>query len=107
MPEASFRLPRKFQPALHDGAIDPSRTKGLLDERERLFGVELFARKDIHEKDGEFQKIIVKQYLTLAADRKWKVVACVEKGKLLSKEAIAEKVWSSVKPHLGATNDLP
>ncbi len=57
-------------------------------------------QKDIHETDEKFQKKVVEQYLALAAEKKWTVIECIEKGMLLSPEKISEMILDSVLPHL-------
>ena len=58
-------------------------------------------KQDIAEKDLEHRKASEEMYLKLAKKhRHWKMVECVEKGKLLSREAIFEHVLQLVKPIL-------
>lgn len=56
---------------------------------------------DIHEADTDYQSAVLAEYLRLAARKPhWKVVECVEDGKLLSPAAIHERVWDTVRAHL-------
>lgn len=53
--------------------------------------------KDIHEEDIDYLKSVQQMYLNLASREKyWQKIDCVENGKLLPKEEIAEKVWNIV-----------
>ncbi len=49
---------------------------------------------DVHEADVLFQREVRREYLGESKkNRVWRVVKCVEKGKLLSREEIAARVW--------------
>jgi dTMP kinase len=66
-------------------AVELTKKKG-----ERAY---LGAKKDILESDNAHREESEKMYLSLAAKRRnWVVIECVEDGKILSKEAIHEKV---------------
>lgn len=55
-------------------------------------------QRDIHERDGDFLCRVEKEYLNLAETRKeWQIINCIENGKILSREKIAEKVYAIVK----------
>lgn len=59
------------------------------------------ATKDQHEEDPEYQRAVVEMYLWLAKhNENWRVVNCMEKGKLLSREEIHLKVMKIVKKEL-------
>jgi len=58
-------------------------------------------KQDIAEKDLDHRKASEEMYLKLAKKhRHWKTVECIEKGELLSREAIFEHVLQLVKPIL-------
>ncbi|MFA5185928.1 MAG: thymidylate kinase [Patescibacteria group bacterium] len=60
-------------------------------------------RTDIHQKDIEHLRAAERAYLRLPeidTAENWKVVECVEDGKLLPIDAIHERVWSLVSPLL-------
>lgn len=52
--------------------------------------------KDEHEKDAAFERRVHKNYLELARRNNWIVVACVEGKKLLSANAVHERVWNAL-----------
>ena len=54
-------------------------------------------KKDIHESDIYHLRDSEKAYLQVAKMFKWKTIECVENGSLLSKEKIAERVYSLLK----------
>ncbi|MFH0875410.1 MAG: thymidylate kinase [archaeon] len=66
------------------------------EKREYLEG----KKKDLHEKNTEYLKKVEEEYLALAKKNKWIKIDCVEKGNILSKEQIAEKIWSYILPNL-------
>jgi dTMP kinase len=59
-------------------------------------------KRDIHEKDLKHLANALRSYLEAAKEypRDFRVVDCLQKGKLLSPEKIHEKVWSIVKNNL-------
>jgi len=58
-------------------------------------------KMDKHETNMSFQKKAEAIYERLAnREKHWKRVECYEAGEMLSREAIAEKVWSVVKAYL-------
>jgi len=58
-------------------------------------------KMDKHETNLDLQKKAEAVYERLADKEKlWKKIVCFEKGQMLSREAIAEKVWRMVKPYL-------
>ncbi|MBI4441324.1 hypothetical protein HY639_04090 [Candidatus Woesearchaeota archaeon] len=76
--------------------VPPHVTEHLAEQEQRETG----KQKDLHEKDWGFQRKVVEQYLLLAAERNWHVIDCVRHDLLLSREQIAEKVWTAVVPCL-------
>ncbi len=75
----------------------PTEISKQLEEKESK---ETGKQADIHENDGEFQKRVMEQYLTLAGERNWKVIECVDKGNILPYVTIAESIWKVVLPYL-------
>ncbi len=57
-------------------------------------------KKDIHERDDNYQRNVIEVYDTLAKKEGWIIIECTKEGKLLPREAIAERVWNAVKPLL-------
>ena len=59
-------------------------------------------KRDIHEQDKEYLRRTVDVYHELARTYpdEFKIVPCAQDGKLLSREAIAERLWHTVKPLL-------
>lgn len=54
-------------------------------------------RKDIHEKDLEYQRKVRKAFLELcSAEKNWFKIACASKGKLKTKEEISELIWKAL-----------
>ena len=53
-------------------------------------------KKDIAEEDLEHQKESEKNYISLSEKFGWKKIECVDNGKLLSKEEVAERVWNAL-----------
>lgn len=71
-------------------------TQGLIDNRSKkeYLGTETH---DIHEKDQEYLKKVEKTYRKLASEKKhWVSIECVQDGKMLSVEAIHEKVKAAL-----------
>lgn len=54
-------------------------------------------KKDQYEKDTAYQKRVARMYALLAKDARWRTISCVEKGEMLSRSAISEKVWKAVR----------
>ena len=56
-------------------------------------------KKDIHEKDKKHLENTLKSYLHAAEafPKEFKVIECLEKGKLLSPEIIHQKIWKIIK----------
>lgn len=55
-------------------------------------------KKDIHEKDLNYQISVRKQYLALAKyNTHWCVINCTKNNKILSVEKIHEKIWQALK----------
>ncbi len=56
-------------------------------------------KQDIHEKDKKHLEDTLKSYLQAAEEfpREFKIIECLERGRLLSPEKIHKKVWSLVK----------
>ncbi len=53
--------------------------------------------KDIHEQDTEFLRTVQKRYIEMASvEDGWAKVECVKDGNLLTKEIIADEIWSVV-----------
>jgi dTMP kinase len=54
--------------------------------------------RDQHEKDRRYQKDVVETYLWLAKTRPgWRVIKCVEDGKLLPREQIHKRIMEEIK----------
>jgi dTMP kinase len=66
--------------------VNPDQAKQLLKNK----------KKDILEKNFSFQKEVYKIYLQLQQSQKFTIIGCAENNKLLTKKAIAEKVWKEV-----------
>jgi len=83
---------------LHVPARIAQKLVGKKGERKYLKG----KKRDIHEADIKHLAQAEKTYLEIAKlfPRDFKLVECVGNGKLLSKEAVEEKVWSVVKKFL-------
>lgn len=55
-------------------------------------------QRDIHECNSDFLRRVEGEYLNLAETKsEWHLISCVENGEILSREKIAEKVYSIVK----------
>lgn len=55
-------------------------------------------KKDIHEKDLNYQANVRKQYLALAKyNTHWSIINCVKDNKILAVEKIHEKIWQALK----------
>ncbi|MBI2607640.1 MAG: hypothetical protein HYW51_02325 [Candidatus Doudnabacteria bacterium] len=55
-------------------------------------------KKDKHEADLDHQKRARKRALKiLQSDKSWNRIQCVVNGKLLSKQAIGQKIWQLTK----------
>lgn len=73
--------------------LPPKLAYGLISKRGR--------RKDIHEAEIKHLSAAHKQGLALARqNRGWQIVPCSAKGKILTREQIANKIWTIVKSHL-------
>ena len=59
-------------------------------------------KKDIHEQDQLFQKKVVMTYLSLAQDKQWEVIECIDGQAILPREKIAEMIWSKVQARLNS-----
>ncbi len=57
-------------------------------------------KKDIHEKDLNYQKKVREMFLELTKKENWFLISCVSEDKLQSKEKITELIWNKVKPIL-------
>lgn len=58
-------------------------------------------KRDIHERDGGFLQRVEKEYLSLGeTNKEWEIINCIENRELMSREAIAEKVYSTVDKRL-------
>jgi dTMP kinase len=55
-------------------------------------------KKDIHEEDINHLRYAQQTFLEIAkGKRDWITIDCTENGKMLSEQAIADKVWCTVK----------
>ncbi|MFH0973736.1 MAG: dTMP kinase [Candidatus Micrarchaeota archaeon] len=53
---------------------------------------------DVHEADAAYQKEVQQEYLLAAKrEKNWVVVECAARGRMLSREEIAERVWAALK----------
>lgn len=59
-------------------------------------------KRDIHEKDKKHQAGALDSYLQTAEEfpREFKVIECIEKGKLLPPDIIHQKIWEIIKKKL-------
>lgn len=59
------------------------------------------SKRDMLEADLEHQRRAIKQSLDMLKSKnyKWKKIECMEKGKLLSKQEIASKIWAAINQH--------
>ncbi|OGE86621.1 MAG: dTMP kinase [Candidatus Doudnabacteria bacterium RIFCSPHIGHO2_02_FULL_46_11] len=53
-------------------------------------------KADIYEQDREFLERVRNEYLRLAPLKGWHVINCVQEGRELPREEIAEKIWQIV-----------
>lgn len=62
-------------------------------------------KKDIHEKDLDYQKKVREMFLELCrTEKNWFIVECTEKGKLKTKEKINDFLWSKIELLLNQEN---
>ena len=54
-------------------------------------------KRDLHEADLGHLKAAERTYIEISKKFKYPLVECYERGKILSREEIAKKVWSAVK----------
>lgn len=76
-------------------------SSGLVEKKEArayIGGAESKGVKDGHEKDLDYQQKVINVYTKMSKERNdWKLINCVEDGRLLSVEEIHEKIMEVVK----------
>ncbi|NOZ80811.1 MAG: dTMP kinase [DPANN group archaeon] len=76
-------------------------TAKLIQGREGKAYIKDHAR-DIHEQDRTYQQKVIESYIELCRTEGWQQIDCTDKGRMLAKEAVAEKVWDVVKTALSS-----
>ena len=98
-----FKIPKpdctiilKTSPKISEKLIGKGYDKDKEEKRKSYLGEK---KKDIHEKDKDHLLDALDSYLEAAEmfPKEFKVIDCVENGKLLSKEKIHHRVWDAVK----------
>ena len=76
--------------------VDPEVSKKLLNNDNNAEEYKKGAKKDQHEDDLDFQKAVFAEYMRNIEKSGWDQINCVKDGKLLSVEAIHEKILEKV-----------
>jgi len=70
----------------------------LMDSREQK--TYMNEKKDMHEKDSDYQKKVRKVFLGLCKTENWILIKCVSEGKLKTKEEINKTLWKAIEREL-------
>ncbi|MFH1173218.1 MAG: thymidylate kinase [bacterium] len=81
-------------------SLPPQMAQELVDKKGAREYINGQRKRDIHEADTEHLQNAWQNGLGLAKKFDWQVIDCYDQGQILSREAIAEKIWSIVAPKL-------